>query len=184
MKSGVERFGRSFLDDLLLALVAGSVEPSHHDPGVMKVVNERVSQARSAILGPRVRGRPEDDDDDELLQMAYWYDFQSGEVGLARLLEDGPDDTLVAEIASKVSRTTPLASKRARTATLIRKFKRHFERMMRIIHDEPFEQNQAEYADLMVIQEIFRRHGIGFDLNASSLRKAMRPKKARPTRRG
>ena len=124
------RFGRSFVEELLFAIAAGNIAEST-DSKALDRATSRAGEAFRALIGTDAgNGRPKDDDDQALLQVAYWYLSHVGSDDINAVLSAGVQDEAVKHAARSASQITHRASKRARAITLERKFRKEFERIL------------------------------------------------------
>lgn len=174
MTDGVRSpLGRDFLGELLFAIAAGN-STGDTAAEVLEKARKRVSAARKLLFEERRgAGKPQADDDMELIEVGYWI------LHLMDADEKRPSSLDVPEVVlrdavKKVATDTPEATKASRKKTLVRKFHKERARIMQIIEADLYGEKQEEYSDLVKIGDVLKRHGIGFDLYASNLRKRLR----------
>ena len=133
------RFGRDFVDEFLLAIVAGNIEGSR-DKELWSAIQKRVTQARKLLLDLRsTPGRPKSDDDWDLIQIGSWIwswcDLDEHESPTSIDFTK----VMIRKAALLVARTTPEAAKLSRVKTLTKKFQEDARRIMEIIEQEAYD---------------------------------------------
>ncbi len=164
--------GLDFINQLLMAIAAGNAKQSlsQEPKKAWGALQSRVNDAKQALLDMELdpnRGRPTDDDEEELIEIGCWLWFHLCLDEADKPPAVCPPDDLVDECVRSTAKVTPRAREESRRRTLKRKFKKRYPEIMnKVSESQSLDVIEGLSKDLATIAEIFERRGIGFDLRA------------------
>ena len=177
-------YGRNFLDELLLAIIAAN--PVEGDDATAQ---RRLNEARKALFGAQGEaGAPRANLNNELMGMAFLFD-EAQRKGEAPQFTTSPPWKFVRELAKEALGKSPeerlgRGEAKAKIEALTAAFIENFDSVMKWA-DSNFEVEQADYKDLRAIEAIFQKHGVKMkiygleDLRPGSKKRAPRSPRTR-----